>query len=118
MEGRIVWKNGPFKCGSYPDVRIFRLNMKSALLPGERVIADRGYGDERCSTPDTLTAEGRQLASEIRARHETVNGRFKKFRVLRDTFRHDRSKHSVCFHAVASITQLQMDSEPLFYVSF
>eukprot|EP00171_Calliarthron_tuberculosum_P005219 IDg5219t1 len=118
FNGDIVWVNGPFPAGSNNDVSIFRLDLKHALLPGERIITDGGYGDERCASPNKITVEGRGLASEIRARHETVNACFKKFNVLRVMFRHERSKHSYCFHAVANITQLMMDTDPLFFLQY
>ena len=41
--GDIVWLNGPFPCGSCPDLEIFCLGLKNKLGPGEKVIADRGY---------------------------------------------------------------------------
>ena len=44
--GDIVWVNGPFACGSWPDIKIFRQNLKHALLPGEKVEANLGYRGE------------------------------------------------------------------------
>eukprot|EP00559_Dactyliosolen_fragilissimus_P004548 CAMPEP_0184857772 /NCGR_PEP_ID=MMETSP0580-20130426/2924_1 /TAXON_ID=1118495 /ORGANISM="Dactyliosolen fragilissimus" /LENGTH=188 /DNA_ID=CAMNT_0027353561 /DNA_START=237 /DNA_END=803 /DNA_ORIENTATION=+ len=41
--GHIVWINGPYPCGSYPDTRIFKLGIMHYLDPGERVEADAGY---------------------------------------------------------------------------
>ena len=53
--------------------------------------------------------------SEIRARHETVNGRMKNFLALKCVFRHDRSKHTLVFRAAAVIVQLTLKHEkPLF----
>ena len=40
--GNIVWYNGPFP-SKHPDISIFRANLKSLLLPGEKVVADLGY---------------------------------------------------------------------------
>jgi hypothetical protein len=49
------------------------------------------------------------------ARHETMNKRFKKFRVLSGTFRHDLEFHQICFYAVAAITQMKIQhDEPLY----
>ncbi len=42
----IVWINGPFKAGKWPDLKIFRRNLKQQLLPGEMVEADNGYQGE------------------------------------------------------------------------
>jgi hypothetical protein len=38
--GDIVWVNGPFKCGDWPDINIFRCGLKGRLAPGEKVEAD------------------------------------------------------------------------------
>lgn len=92
--------------------------MKFALHPGERVIADKGYNDERCAIPIRLTPRGRILAAQIRARHETCNGRFKAWGVLEGRFRHDISKHGICFHSIANVTQLSLQTEPLFFIEY
>ena len=74
--GNIVAYNGPFPCGSNPDITIFRKILKGKLMPGERVIADRGYrGDSKTFTPDQFTStQHKRAMSLIRARHETLNG--------------------------------------------
>ena len=35
QDGDIVWVNGPFACGLWPDIKIFWQNLKHALLPAE-----------------------------------------------------------------------------------
>eukprot|EP00171_Calliarthron_tuberculosum_P019284 IDg19284t1 len=60
INGDIVWVNGPYPCGSHPDVVIFRDRLKSELLPGELVLADNGYGDERCLTPRNIVPSERR----------------------------------------------------------
>lgn len=113
--GSIVWVHGPFACGAFPDVSIFRLGMKSALSPDEKVIGDKGYRDEKCEKPPAIDDPNKRTYAIIRARHETVNSRFKNFRVLSDTFRHDISLHGVCFHAVANISHIMTKlGNPLF----
>jgi hypothetical protein len=44
--GDIVWINGPFPCGKYPDLTIFRLGLLHMLEDGEMVEADAGYRGE------------------------------------------------------------------------
>jgi len=112
--GRIVWASGPFKCGENSDVSIFRRGLKKRLDTDEFVIADNGYHDERCITPPRENHPLRKRFSQIRARHETVNGRMKQFRVLRETFHHPLHRHADCFFAVLNITYLMLDEEPLF----
>ncbi|OQR89907.1 hypothetical protein ACHHYP_05951 [Achlya hypogyna] len=45
----------------------------------------------------------------IMAPHETVNRRFKQFRVLGSRFTHDVEKHPMCFHCVVNITQRDIE---------
>ena len=47
--GFIVWVFGPFPCGEFTDLKIFRLKMKRSLIAGEIVVTDEGYQDEKCS---------------------------------------------------------------------
>ena len=116
LSGQIVWANGPYKCKIHPDVMIIRDKLKLFLLPGENVISDRGYPDERCVSPNNSSLEGNELAALIRARHETANRRLKQFNVLRSTFRHQISKHSICFFAVVNTTALQLQQNHLFTI--
>ena len=54
--GYIVWINGPYACGSYPDKKIFAEWLKQELEPRERVEVDRGYtGDPTFSTHDNFS---------------------------------------------------------------
>lgn len=117
--GHIVWAYGPFPCGSYPDLRSFRLRMKRALEPGEKVVADDGYKDASCLLRNDVEGQQRKVLADVRARQETANRRFKQFFILGHRFRHDVSLHSVCFHAVANITQLTIElGDPLFEVDY
>lgn len=115
--GRIVSAHGPFPCGQYSDVRIFRIALKARLEDGEYIVADGGYNDERCRSCKGTNDPNRRLFSVIRARHETVNRRFKQFNALGNRFRHSLGLHSSCFHAVCNLTQISLQNgEPLFRV--
>ena len=49
--GWIIWINGPFPCGTYPDIVIFRQQLKQKLQQaGEKAQADLGY----CGEPGTI----------------------------------------------------------------
>jgi hypothetical protein len=64
-----------------------------------------------------ITALAKEEKKNVRARHETVNKRFKQFGCLHERFRHDAAKHGDVFRAVAVITQLAIENgEPLFGV--
>ena len=41
--GGIVWVNGPYACGMWPDISIFCARLMGMLRPGEMVEADNGY---------------------------------------------------------------------------
>jgi hypothetical protein len=109
--GDIVWVNGPFKCGDWPDINTFRLDLKGRLAPGEKVEADVGYrGDNSIRTPnDVANMVDRPAKSVARARHETINHRFKKCYAVGGVFRHHRRMHTPVFSTVAVITQLSID---------
>lgn len=105
--GDIAWANGPFPCGSFPDLKIFRLRMNGALKDGENVAGDHGCGDERRYAP--ASSEESNVTAKLLARHETVNRRLKQLFALGHRFRHSLSSHSFCFHAIINLTQLKIE---------
>lgn len=121
----IVWINGPFPPGRYPDIKIFRNGLKQKLIDaGERCEADAGYRGEPLTVelPDEgyfHAGEAQKLLKQrIRSRHETVNARFKKFGCLNQRFRHKLEYHRICFNAVVVLTQigLQYGNDILFQI--
>lgn len=105
--GYIVAVNGPFPCGSNPDVTIFRRRTKLMLQQHEMVEADKGYrGDSKIRTPDHYTCNSEKVAKrKVAARHETINGRLVFFRCLHHVFRHPLSDHKYFFSVAAVTTQ-------------
>lgn len=103
--GEICWVNGPFSPGEWPDLKIFKENLRQNLKPHERVIADGGYHDDKCVQLMTGKQDGIRF---FRAQHEAVNGRLKRFRILASTFRHNKALHCDCFFAVANIVQVEI----------
>jgi len=119
--GWIVWTNGPFPCGNYSDIRIARLigGIQSKMGRGERYIADGGYqdGGEFGITPNGVHDAETRRQKVLRSCHETVNGRFKRWRILSGTYRHDLQFHKNVFGAIANITQVETELEfPAFAV--
>ena len=107
--GWIVAYHGPFPCGTWPDLKIFRSLLKPCLRLGERVVADRGYqGDHRICHPDSESEEQRRKMSVARARHETVNGRLKNWHSLTECFRHSKEKHHMVLRAVLVVEQIKI----------
>ena len=115
LSGHIVWVHGPYPCGSYSDLTILRLRLKGILDGDEQVIADKGYEDDKCVYFSEDMAYPDHLFSACRARHENMNRRIKQFNVAGQRFRHCISLHSICFHAVANISQLMIEYESPLY---
>jgi hypothetical protein len=88
------------------------------------VVADSWYRGEmqHIKTPDLMhfcSGEENYGASVARARHKTVNLRFKSRQVLVKRFCHSLVFHLACFRAVAVITQLNIEAgESLFSVQY
>lgn len=120
--GDIVWINGPFKPGELTDLMIFRLGLKQKLLfAGEKAQADGIYSCEAtCICPNQFDGAWVQwLKNDVRARHETVNKRFKQFGILKQVFRQEVSKHKAVFEAIAVITQIAIrNGEELYEVDY
>ena len=92
-----------------------------ALAPGEMYVADGGYADGRvrADTPNGLNTADQYMKSKVRARHETVNKRFKEYRCLEDAYRHSLDKHCCVFRPVATIVQLEIEEcRPLFDLQY
>ena len=117
----IVAINGPFRPGDWNDIAIFRERTMGMLLEGERVEADDGYRGE----PGSIDLPGERLGRErvnllgqwqqrrrkgwVRARHETINRRFKQFQCLNRVYRHGVGTHALCFRACVVLTQIGID---------
>ena len=121
MTGEVKWINGPFPCGKYQDVTIFRESLVSFLDDFERVEADDGYEGEspfRCKIPKavlTRPSEADALQKRVQGRHETINARLKAFAILRKRYRHDVTQHGWVFRAVVVLAQLSIkNGDPLF----
>jgi hypothetical protein len=91
--GDIVWIHGPFP-GAKHDLTIFRSKLAWMLHPLEWTWADLGYiGHHKIITPDNLPWCMKGEFERARAYHEVINGRFKRFGILRDVYRHSVHKH-------------------------
>jgi len=108
--GWIVWINGPYPPGFWPDLSISRDGLNQALDRGEKFLADGGYADSHgwSFTPTGYNTREEYMKAVLRARHETVNSKFKVFGAMKQQFRHHRSKHGACFGAIANIVQARL----------
>ena len=90
--GYIVWLHGPFPCGRYNDIMIFRHCLSDSLDRGERVECDDGYRGEapsQCVVPKHAWTRNSAWAKQsglVRARHEIINKRLKDYKCLKDFF--------------------------------
>ena len=118
--GKIVSYNGPFECGRWPDLNIFRNKLKGMLTVGEKVVADRGYrGDDKVLTPDDYINRAHQKAmSNARARHETINRRLKTWGILKQFFRNKLDKHHIAFRSALVLEEIAIENgRPPFQVA-
>jgi len=116
--GDIVWIYGPHNGGKH-DYRILKEKLKEKLGEEEMVEADAGYGyhgvayvSDNCvrSRDDFQSEQEKREKSELRARHETCNRRFKTWGILKQAFRNNKKKHQFAFYAVAVMTQMSIDN--------
>lgn len=119
-QNRLVWINGPFLASTH-DKTIYNKTdgLKSQMPAGKKGIADRGYrGEPTLSTRNDLDTEPvRDYKRRARARHETFNGRLKRFKILDERFRHGFQKHKVVMESVCVLVQYDMENgHPLFDV--
>ncbi len=72
LTGNIVWTSGPYECGLWPNIKIFRNGLKSCLEESKRVEADDGYigeAPERVKCPGSFVnpQENEKMQSRIRS---------------------------------------------------
>jgi hypothetical protein len=112
----IIW-------GDWFGINIFNKVLRHFLEPGERVEADNGYvcAADKIKSPDNPCnpVENEGMQSRARYHHETINGRFKTWGILQQTYRHDIRRHGKVFWAIAIMTQLAISNgSPLFSVEY
>lgn len=100
-----------------PGFARFRKYLKLKLRRGEQLIAYGGYQDDECVLFENVAFPEQKLFKMIRARHEIINCRMKKFNVLHQTFRHRISMQGTVFFSVANVIQVSIaNHEPMFSV--
>ena len=110
--GLMVWINGPYPPGSWPDLRIFRHRMVDALDNGEWIVADEGYKEGQQFVLNKKWARfpvwWKRMASRVLSKHENINSQFKKWRILCMPFRHLREMHEGVFKGIGNVVQIQL----------
>ena len=107
LKGNLIWVEGPYPAGAWPDIKIFLNSLAGHLLPGERVEANSGYVGHpdkiKCPNNDCNPVENLGMQSAARSRHETFNGCLKNWGILKRTYRHNITQYgSVSLHAPSS----------------
>jgi DDE superfamily endonuclease len=109
--GWIVHVNGPYPCGQWHDLTVAREDLCYKLAQSEfedeMVLADGGYQDgyNFFETPTGHNNADQRMKAQARARHETINRRFKQWGVMGQRFRASHLEHGKYFAAVANLTQ-------------
>ncbi len=117
--GNLMWVNGAIPCGIFQDLVIFRHGVKKFLSENKKIVANKGYPDERCLKSDEAPTEHENLHGEIRAGNESASRRFKQFSALTSTFRHSLDLHGYVFHAIANLSHVSIElRESLFEIEF
>ena len=111
----ICWTNGPYRAGSWPDIKIFKHGLMQKLPQGERVEADKGYrgAKSKIDLPHECCGgepQQRRIKSRVRARHESLNRILKRYKCLHEVFRHELPKHQAFFRAVVYVTQIALQN--------
>jgi len=110
---QICWVNGPFPAAT-SDRTIFVEEGLQAMIPeGKLALGDSTYAgaDKICAVNDNDSEEVRAFKMRARARQENINEHLKRFRILTDTFRYDVGKHATIVHAIAVLTQYDIENE-------
>lgn len=116
---KIVWVSGPF-AGSVHDLTIASTKFNNHLSlvrtlrqARETAVADKGYiGSPQFVCPPRGNMvhhhDGRSALLSHRWKVEAVNHRLKTWKILKMQFRHDLSKHQLCFMVVAKLVNLSL----------
>jgi hypothetical protein len=97
---KLVWINGPHKCGSNPDQTIFKSALMQKIPTGKKGIADKGYEgcEEKICIPSSRDPRHiSKFSSWVRCRHENFNGRIKNFASMSNTWTHGVKKTRASF---------------------
>ena len=103
----------PFKCGHWSDLKIAKSLLHRKLNRGEFYIADSGYRDLEGPSvliEDLRTPAEKKFARTIRARHETINRRYKEWKILKDIYRHSECTHGAVFLAITTLIEKDIET--------
>jgi hypothetical protein len=120
-EARVVFIDGPFPAGT-SEIESFRNKLKAMIRKSKKVVLDGGYHTKDREEanmflkpqPGYGSKDFRKYKARVRSRHESFNGKLKKYGCLNQTFRHviceNNEKHKLAFEAVCVTCQYEMDN--------
>ncbi len=123
LMGNLVWIQGPYPAGAWPNIKIFTSCLVHFLEPYKRIEADDSYrrhADKvKCPKNNVNPVKNLKMQGRIRASQESINGRLKNWGILSQVFHHDIRRHGDDFWVCTVITQLTIEhGEPLFAVEY
>jgi hypothetical protein len=108
LMGNLVWIQGPYPAGAWPDIKIFTSSLAHFLKPYKRVEANDGYHGHvdkvKCPKNDVNPVKNLKMQSRVRTHHKMLNGRLKNWGILSQVFYHNIRCHGDVFWACAVIT--------------
>lgn len=119
-KGDIIDVDGPYRPGTVrgSEKAIFERGIMTFLDEDEKCEGDTYYRRQiKEMFPGYSNEEELNLARRFRARHEGLNGRFKRFQILTTKFRAKPAyqKHSMAYRAIAVLCQLEIETiSPVF----
>lgn len=120
VRDEIVWVRGGV-AGAVHDITIARESLTQHMRNREAILGDKGYQDRsgKFITPkkgrNLTESEGEdncKLEKE-RGRVERIIRRVKGFRIVKEPFRNDRTKHAKVFMVCCQLTNIKMIFSPL-----
>jgi hypothetical protein len=104
LAGNLVWVEGPYPAGAWPDIKIFNSVLSHCLKPGKCIKANIGYVGHakkiKCRNNDCNPAEDLGMQSEARSCHEKLNRHLKNWGILEKTYCHTITVHGMVFMLV------------------
>ena len=117
FRNQIFWINGPFPAGQN-DISLLKKpdGLLTKIPEGKLAVADKGYRGvpHAFTTRNALDSKSvKHFKSRVKARHETCNGRLKRFKILSETFRstgeHRLQAHKAAFEACCVLVQYEIE---------
>lgn len=114
--GGLMWFNGLFPDGTYPDLLIFKKKIVLHFTNNEQLIDDNGHFHTLFTLPIYVFKYRKELHSVFWAFHIVVIEIFKKFNYFRAIFTHIKDTHLTFLHTTTPSTALMIflgDRDPL-----